>query len=183
MKPERRLKLLRILALIAVVAISIYVYSIRDQAQELARYGYPGIFILSILANATVILPAPSLLIVYTMGAIFNPVGVAIAAGLGAAIGELSGYLAGFSGQAVVENAEYYIRLRDWMAIRPTLSYLAILLLAFIPNPLFDLAGIASGTLKIPVSRFLIFCGIGKTLKMLLFAYLGALTLNQVFDF
>ena len=39
------------------------------------------------------------------MGAIFNPIGVAVAAGLGAAIGELSGYLAGFSGQGVVERA------------------------------------------------------------------------------
>lgn len=53
------------------------------------------------------------------------------------------------------------------------LSYLAILVLAFIPNPLFDLAGISAGTLKMPVLPFLIFCTIGNILKMFLFAYAG----------
>ena len=117
------------------------------------------------------------------MGAIYNPVGVAVAAGLGAAIGELSGYLAGFSGQAVVERIDTYKALLDWMDEHKQLSNLAIFLLAFIPNPLFDLAGIASGTLKIPIPRFLFFVSIGKVLKMLLIAYAGASTLNTFFDF
>ena len=55
---------------------------------------------------------------------------------------------------------------------------LAILVLATIPNPLFDLAGMASGALRIPVTRFLFFCWIGKTIKMLLFAYAGATSLR-----
>ncbi|PIZ25416.1 MAG: DedA family protein, partial [Chloroflexi bacterium CG_4_10_14_0_8_um_filter_57_5] len=38
------------------------------------------------------------------------------------------------------------------------LSYLVIAALAFIPNPLFDLAGMASGALKIPLWKFLIAC-------------------------
>jgi membrane protein YqaA with SNARE-associated domain len=166
--------ILRWLALLIVIAITVYVFSIRDQAQELAKYGYPGIFLLSILANATVILPAPGILFVFAMGAVFNPVGVAIAAGLGAALGELSGYLAGFSGQAIVERAEIYERVRGWMEKHRRLSYVAILVLAFVPNPFFDLAGIAAGTLRIPVANFLFFCAIGKILKMLMFAFAGA---------
>jgi uncharacterized membrane protein YdjX (TVP38/TMEM64 family) len=59
---------------------------------------------------------------------------------------------------------------------------LAILALAFIPNPFFDLAGVAAGTLKIPVFTFLLFTFIGKTFKMLLFAYAGASSLNWLFD-
>lgn len=166
--------LLRWMVLLLVIAISIYIYSIRDQAQQLARYGYPGIFLLSILANATVILPAPGILFVFAMGAVFNPTGVAIAAGLGAALGELSGYLAGFSGQAIIERANLYDRVHDWMMSHSRLSYLAIVVLAFIPNPFFDLAGIASGALRIPVLNFLFFCAIGKIMKMLIFAYAGA---------
>ena len=61
---------------------------------------------LSILANGTVILPAPGVIFVFAMGAIFNPFWVAVAAGAGAALGELTGYLVGFSGQAVVERAD-----------------------------------------------------------------------------
>jgi len=182
MSKERRLLLARIAALVFVIAISIYIYSIRDQAAELAKYGYPGIFLLSILANATVLLPAPGVLFVFAMGAVFNPFWVAIASGLGAALGELSGYLAGFSGQAIVENRAYYERILGWMEKNQFLSYLIILILAFIPNPLFDLAGIAAGTLKMPVARFLFFCAIGKILKMMLFAYAGASTLNELIE-
>lgn len=174
MTVSRRLTLARLLALVIVIVISIYIFSIRDQAQELAKYGYPGIFLLSVLANATVLLPAPGVLFVFAMGAVFNPAGVALAAGAGAAIGELSGYLAGFGGQAVVERVQTYERLRSWMERNHRLSYLAVVFLAFIPNPLFDLAGLAAGTLKMPVTHFLFFCWIGKTLKMLVFAFAGA---------
>ena len=165
---------MRILALMIVISISVFIFSIRDQVQELAKYGYPGIFLLSILANSTVLLPAPGILFVFTLGAVFNPIGVAISAGLGAAIGELTGYLAGFSGQAVVENYESYERVRIWMESHKNLRNLFILVLAFIPNPFFDLAGIAAGTMKIPVFQFLVFCSIGKILKMLVIAYAGA---------
>jgi membrane protein YqaA with SNARE-associated domain len=183
MTDKQRLTFARILALLVVIFLSLFIYSIRDQVKELAQYGYLGIFLLSILANATVLLPAPGILFVFTMGAIYNPIGVAVAAGLGAAIGELTGYLAGFSGQAVVERVEYYETLLKWMEEHKNLSSFAILFLAFIPNPLFDLAGIASGTLKIPIPRFLFFVSIGKILKMLLVAYAGASTLNSLFNY
>src|SRR5688572_31197479 len=98
------LTLMRIGALIFVIALTVYIYSIRDRAEELAQYGYPGIFLLSILANATIVLPAPGLAIVFAMGGVFSPIGVGLASGAGATLGELSGYLAGFSGQAVIEN-------------------------------------------------------------------------------
>jgi uncharacterized membrane protein YdjX (TVP38/TMEM64 family) len=176
--PNVRLTIARLLALGAVIAISVYVFSLGDRAQELAQYGYPGIFLLSILSNATVLLPAPGILFVFAMGAVFNPIGVALAAGAGAAIGELSGYLAGFGGQAVVERAGAYNRLRAWMESHPRWSYLAVLGLAFVPNPLFDLAGVAAGTMRMPVTRFLFWCWIGKTFKMLLFAYLGSQALT-----
>lgn len=172
--PKQRLTIARIVAIAVVIAISLYVFSLGDRAKELAKYGYPGIFLFSILANATVLLPAPGVVFVFVMGAVFNPTGVALAAGAGAALGELSGYLAGFSGQAVVERVELYERMRLWMETHQRLSYLAILVMAFVPNPLFDVAGMAAGTLKMPITRFLLFCWIGKTLKMLMFAYFGA---------
>ena len=182
MTSKQRLTLLRILALIAVIIISVYIYTIRDQAVELAKYGYPGIFLLSILANATVILPAPGVLFVFAMGAVFNPLGVALAAGAGAAIGELTGYLMGFGGSAVIERADTYEKIKNWMQTHPRLNYLAITLLAFVPNPLFDLAGIAAGTLRMPVLKFLFFCWIGKTAKMLFFAYAGASSFYWFFE-
>ena len=96
---------------------------------------------------------------------------MAFAAGAGAALGELSGYLAGFSSQAVVERADLYARLVGWMKRN---GFLTVLILSGLPNPLFDLAGVAAGALKMPPLRFLIACWIGETLKMLAFAYAGA---------
>lgn len=178
LSPEKRLTLARILALFVVIALSVFVFSIRDQAEQLAIYGYPGIFVISFLAYATVLLPAPGVAVVFTMGSVFNPFGVAIAAGTGAALGELTGYLAGFSGQAVVERVEIYERLTSWMKRNGSLT---ILVLAAIPNPFFDLAGVAAGSLKMHVVRFFIWCWIGETIKMAIFAFAGARSLDFLF--
>ncbi len=173
MNDKRRLTILRVLALMGVVALIAVLFIFRDQVKNLEEYGYVGIFLLSIAANATIIIPLPGVAFTTAMGAIFNPIGVAVAAGLGAALGELTGYLAGFSGQGVAERAELYNRLTTWMKAHQNLAYGVILLLAFIPNPLFDLAGMAAGALKLPLWKFLLACAIGKILKMLMFAYAG----------
>ncbi len=162
---------MQIAALVFVIGLTVTLFLLRDKIPDLEAYGYPGIFVLSIIANSTVILPLPGVLITSAMGVVFNPFWVAVAAGSGAALGELTGYLAGFSGRAVVENKSWHDRVVKWMKKfgDPT-----ILVLAFIPNPAFDIAGITAGMLKLPVWRFLIWCVLGKILKMLLFAYGGA---------
>ncbi|UCD97416.1 MAG: VTT domain-containing protein [Chloroflexota bacterium] len=176
--PEKRLTIARIMALFVVIALSVYIFSIRDQAEQLAVYGYPGIFVLSFLAYATVLLPAPGVAVVFTMGSVFNPIGVAVAAGTGAALGELSGYLAGFSGQAVVERVDIYGRLISWMKKYGSIT---ILFLAAIPNPFFDLAGLAAGSLKMHVIRFFVWCWLGEIIKMAIFAYAGAKSIEFLF--
>jgi membrane protein DedA with SNARE-associated domain len=55
------------------------------------------------------------------------------------------------------------------------------MVMAFIPNPIFDLAGMAAGMLKMPVPQFLFWCALGKILKMLVFSYTGASIFN-LFD-
>ncbi|PWH17867.1 MAG: hypothetical protein DDG60_01385 [Anaerolineae bacterium] len=178
MPTQRRTTILRILVLMGVAALIVLLFVYREQVLALQQYGYLGIFLISIAANATIIIPLPGVAITTAMGAIFNPLGVAIAAGLGAALGELSGYLAGFSGQAIVEKTAFYERLTGWMQAHPRLNMFVILALAFIPNPLFDVAGFAAGTLKLPLWQFLLPCAIGKILKMLMFAYAGALSFD-----
>lgn len=166
-----RLQLARIFAILLVVALTVYLFSIRDRAADLARYGYPGVFLLSLITNATLLLPMPGVAITFAAGAIFNPYLVALAAGLGSTLGELTGYLAGFSGQAVLERTELYIRLESLTA---RYGSALVFLLALIPNPLFDLAGASAGAMKMPLSRFLLWTWLGKTLKMFAFAIAGA---------
>jgi membrane protein DedA with SNARE-associated domain len=164
----------RVGALLFAVAITVGIYVFRDSFRHLASLGYIGIFLLSILANATIILPAPGVAFVFGMGAVFNPFFVALAAGAGAAIGELSGYIAGYSGQAIIQRSRYEQQLEGWMRKNGGWT---IMIFAFIPNPLFDIAGMIAGMLKMPLWKFLLFCWIGKTLKMFLFAYAGSLSI------
>ena len=171
---------LRVLALFAVIGITIYIISIRTHVGEFAAYGYPGIFLIAMLANATVLLPAPGVAIIYAMGSVFNPIAVALAAGAGAAVGELSGYLAGFSGQAVIDRGDVYERIHPWV---DKYGGWAILVLSAIPNPFFDIAGIAAGMAKMPVRTFLLFTWIGQTIKMLLFALAGKYSINWISTF
>lgn len=178
---DHRMALLRALTLGLVIIVIVVIFLLRDHVQELANFGYLGIFVAALMANATVFLPVPGVAVVFAMGAVFNPFLTALFAGMGAAVGELSGYLLGFSGQGLVEDAGWYKRIRDWMTTHPKLIDLGILVLAAIPNPFFDAAGIAAGTMKIPIWRFLLFCGIGSIIKMLIFAYGGNTILNRLF--
>jgi membrane protein YqaA with SNARE-associated domain len=166
-----KLTLVRVIALVFVIGISITIFIYRHQVRQLQMLGYPGIFLVSLLSNATIILPVPGVLFTSLMGAVFNPVFVALAAATGATLGELSGYLAGFSGQAVVGHSQAYHRIEHWMR---RFGHWTILLLAFIPNPFFDIGGMVAGAIKMPLWRFLLFCWIGKFGKMLLFALGGA---------
>ena len=150
-----------------------------EQAESLARYGFAGIFLLSLLSYATILLPAPGLAIVFAMGGVFPPAGLALAAAAGAALGELSGYLVGFSGQTVVERGDRYERLQGWMSRNGPAT---IFVLALIPNPLFDLAGVTAGALRMPILRFLLWTFLGQAVKMTVFAYAGATSISALLE-
>jgi membrane protein YqaA with SNARE-associated domain len=161
----------RILVITVVIALSVGIFALRDRFAEMAAVGYPGIFLVSLLSSATIILPAPSLALVFAMGSALPWPLVGLAAGAGEALGELTGYAAGVSGRAVIENQRAYARLERWMQRRGGIT---ILVLSIIPNPLFDLAGIAAGTLKYPLWRFLLIALVGKSVKTSLVAWGGS---------
>ena len=170
----------RVLVILVVLGISVAIFAFRDQLVQLAAFGYAGIFLVSLLGNATIILPAPSLALVFAMGSVLNPLLVGLAAGVGEALGELTGYAAGFAGRAVIEDYQMYQRLVGWMERRGGIT---VFVLSAIPNPFFDLAGIAAGTLRYPVWRFLLFCWLGKTIKTTLVALAGSHSVSLIEQF
>ncbi len=179
-RSKLQINILRALALLVVLGITALVFSIRDRVEDFAAFSYPGVFLIALLANATVFIPAPGVAIIYAMGAVFNPLLVGLSAGTGGAIGELSGYLAGFSGQAVIENTNVYERIKPWV---DQYGGWAILVLAAIPNPFFDVAGVAAGIAKMPMRTFLFFIWIGQLIKMTCFAYAGYYSLEWLARF
>jgi len=161
----------RLLLLILLIVGTVLLLLNREKIQHLEVYGYPGIFLISLLSNATILVPLPGVMITSAMAMVFSPFWVAIASGAGAALGELSGYLVGFGGQPMIEKSERVKKLTAWMQRNQSWT---IFLLALVPNPLFDMAGFMAGVSRMPVWKFLFFCLMGKIAKMLVFAYLGA---------
>ena len=168
---------LRILALMAAIAITVAGYLLRDELKDLEVLGYPGVFLISLISNATIVLPAPGFIVTIVAGSIFNPILVAVAAAAGAALGELTGYLAGYSGRGVFERSPSYDRLEELME---KYGGWTVLVLAATPNPFFDIAGAAAGALRMPVLAFLIWAFAGKMIKMLALAYAGALGIDWI---
>ncbi len=169
----------RIIAGVTSVAITALIVVFRDRLIELSHYGYLGVFLISLLGNATVILPVPSLAAVFAGGSVLNPWLVGLCSGLGEPLGELTGYLAGYSGSAVAENSARYERIRGYMRNHGMLTVFA---LSAIPNPLFDLAGITAGVTHMPVWKFLLPCWLGKTIKGVAIAHLGLVAIDWVTD-
>ena len=157
--------------LVVAVALTIVATVYREELAALSGYGYVGIFVACIAANSTVFLPAPSSAIVLAFAHVYSPFWVAIVSGLGAATGELVGYVAGLSGRRVVDTSERGRRLQTWMV---KYGVLTVLVLAFLPLPLFDLVGVMAGASRMRLLRFLIPTVIGKLSKMLIYAYVGA---------
>lgn len=170
-KPTRT-GLYRVLGILLVVGISVGIFLIpEEEIHKLEGFGYLGVFLIAVVGYATIFLPAPVAIVVFSMGARLSPLGVALAAAAGASLGELSGYLAGFSGQAVIEKTRIYHQMVDVMK---RYGGLAVLVLAAIPNPLFDLSGIAAGALRMPMVKFLAWCFAGQAIKMSVIAFAGA---------
>lgn len=169
-----------ILSLVFAIGITITIFSLRGQLQTFAELGYLGAFLTMLLGNATIILPVPGLIFVFALGATLNPLLVGLAAGPGAALGEMTAYAAGYGGSAIVDNVRLYERIKGWMA---RYGPIVISALAAIPNPLFDMAGIVAGTLRMKWWKFLLFAWLGKTIQALMIAYAGSFSITWVMRF
>jgi len=158
-----------LLILLVVIAITIGIFIYREKIVELKGYGYAGAFLVSLVSSATIILPAPGILIILALGSTLPPVLVGLTAGIGAGIGEMTAYMAGFSGRGLVENRKLYDRLVGWLN---KWGVLAIFIFALTPLP-FDPLGIVAGILRFPFWKFFIACWLGKTIQSIIIAYAG----------
>ena len=143
--------------------------------QQIGEYGilaYPILFVVQALVSATIFLPAPGVAVAAAAGTVLDPLWAGIVAGLGSATGELIGYLLGYYGRrAVPTDTSRLWRLaergfRRW-------GFIALIVLASIPNPVFDALGILAGSLRYPLGRFWLATAAGKILKFLMISYLG----------
>jgi len=159
-----------ILQILLALGIGACVLLLSDQIAALGNWGYLGAFFISLMGSATILIPVPSWAVVIGLANSLDPLLLGIVAGIGSAIGELTAYLFGSGMGTLIEKKKEFKRQKEWMQKN---DFLAIFVLSFIPNPLFDIAGLAAGAAKVHWMRFLLFCAMGRVLRFILFGFAG----------
>jgi membrane protein DedA with SNARE-associated domain len=184
-------RLLPALMLLFVVAIVVGVFLVSryypEKIESLQAYGYLGVFVISLILNATLVLPAGNILVMAVMATALPPVlgipapfMVGIIGGLAAAIGESTGYLAGFGGQAALEKKKnLYARMERWLK-----RWGCWLIMLFSALPLvFDVVGLAAGALRFPYWKFLLASWAGRTMLYTLVSWAVVLGWDNLLKF
>lgn len=142
--------------------------------RNLEELGYLGVFLANLLSSATFVVPVPGVAVTMLAAVYWDPWLVGLAAATGSTLGELGAYLAGAGLRSrmdqMMSRHRPCPRIKAAVARHGTLTLFA---LAAIPNPFFDIAGLAAASLGYPVHRFVLVCWLGKTVKFLLAALTG----------
>ena len=169
---KRVVPFLTVLLVIAItVALFLFFRSYPEKIEEFENYGYLGAFLISLVSNATIILPMPGFLILFALGAAFSPVLVGLAGATGGTIGEMTCYVLGYSGRGVVQNRRFYDKSVQWLR---RWGVLTVFVFAVTPS-LFDVMGMVAGLLRFPFWKFFLACWFGKAVKYITIAFAGAL--------
>ncbi|MEX2246482.1 MAG: VTT domain-containing protein [Dehalococcoidia bacterium] len=160
-----------------------------DITDSLKGFSYFGVFLTNLASTATVFIPVPGLtgaaqLLIINQGDDSGyPWLVGIAGGGGMAVGEITAYYAGILGAELARGRELpgpkrlrgligrVVRGIDWLMDRWGMATLFVL--AAVPNPAFEVAGITAGSVRMPFRRFFASVTAGKLVRGILLAYLG----------
>lgn len=146
------------------------------------QYGYFGIFLISLLGAMSIFFPIPYTVVIFTLGGAssLDPLLIASAAGLGAAIGEFSGYLLGIGGRKAI--SQRYKRKMDFLVkLFNRFGPIVIFIFALTPLP-DDLLFIPLGVMRYSVIRAFIPALIGKFSMNLIVAYSGRFSVQIIND-
>ncbi|MEZ4859673.1 MAG: VTT domain-containing protein [Caldilineaceae bacterium] len=179
---ERQQRWLGVGVVVLICLVSFWLAVNPAWVRWMGQWGYVGAFIVSLIASATVILPAPGIAVVIAMSPALNPIVLGIVAGVGSAFGELTGYAAGASGRAFIPP-ERKAQFQQVQRLTRNYGALILALLAALPFPLFDFAGIVAGALRMRILTFIIAVAIGKSIKYVILIVLGATSLQLLQQF
>ena len=130
--------------------LNIAVFMLPIDYQVFGAWAYPGVFLITFLANAAIALPIPYLPIVGQVArtAEFVPL-VVLTAAFASVLGESVAYAVGRIEKDLFSDHRVYRRLQGLVG-QPVRAGLVLFALSVPLNPLFDVAGIAAGALGIP---------------------------------
>jgi membrane protein YqaA with SNARE-associated domain len=144
------------------------------------QYGYFGFFLMGFIGASSIFFPIPYTVVVFALGNTFEPLWIAVAAGIGSAFGEFSGYLLGFGGRRVI--GDMYKKKMDFlMKLFDRFGPIIIFIFALTPLP-DDLLFIPLGVIRYSLVRALIPALIGKICMNFIVAYSGRFSVQIIRD-
>ena len=185
--------LLTAMSLVAVVYF-------QEEIRHIGGYGYLGVFIAGVLCGITII-PAPTLMLVFTLGHVLDPIYVGLVAGFGGALGGITVYMTGAGVGSIVsgfrtnyqaferrldinddiskptksrfwfKGEAFYNLLAGWVRGRRG-TWVVFIVSAMIISP-FYFTGLAAGSLNMGLLRFFLISWVGKTVRYLTVAFAG----------
>lgn len=165
------------IGILSLIVFALVIYLTIWQRDFLVRFsslGYLGLLISNFLASSAIFLPVPTLVTSFISGNILNPILVGIFSGVGSALGDFVAFLFGFGTRRVVNRLfkkEVFLgRFEHWLKKN---AFVAVFVLSFIPNPLFDGIGILAGAANVKPKDFFLATLLGRVLRNLLLAVSG----------
>lgn len=157
-------------ALVVSIAVIVLLIRYASFVEGFGDWGYFGIFLLQLINSATVVLfPVPGHAVIFAVSGTLNPLLIGVFGAAGAALGEITAYMAGRGGSTIVDESRWYKRLesmgerwRGWV----------IFVFAATPLP-FDFAGVWAGAIRYPLERFLLIVAAGKLILVTAIAIAG----------
>ena len=163
--------------LLITVAITVLSLVFEAPTERLGGWGYLGAFIVMLINNLTLLLPALGAAFIVTASQTLNPLLLGVVGGAGAALGELAGYALGHSGGRIVGGGTFYQWYRAIAGVRGNFFGPMLFLFAVTPLP-FDVAGVLAGAARYPVWKFLMWVGLGKIISTTLLAVASFYTID-----
>jgi membrane protein YqaA with SNARE-associated domain len=144
-----------------------------DFAERFGAFGYIGVFFVSLVANATVVIPVPYFGVIARLAQDLNFAGVVLAGALGSVIGESVAFFVGRTGRQAVNDTRFYRWVQRQLQ-HPLRAFVVLFLLAAPPNPAFDVAGLTAGALGLPFWLFFTAVFLGRIIRIGIIALGGA---------
>jgi membrane protein DedA with SNARE-associated domain len=181
----------RVIATVGVIVafvpgIALIVFDL-DEAFE--GLGLASVFLTNLVSTATLFVPVPgitaaaNLLIIAEAERSRHPWLIGVTGGAGMAIGEFTAYYAGAAGAHAARRHQLRVpgRMRPaaeriWRAVQALMhrwGALTLFVLAAIPDPFFEIAGVTAGSVGMPVRRYFIAVLAGCIVRGLTLAYAG----------
>ncbi|MCI0439919.1 MAG: VTT domain-containing protein [Chloroflexi bacterium] len=150
----------------------------QEALSSMGNWGYPIAFLVELVNSASLFIPSPGRVYTLSVSLTLDPFFLGLLAGIGAALGELTGYYAGARGRGFIEGKRPRW-LRRLHALRERRIGAVLFAMAFLPVP-FDIAGLWAGAIRYPIARFLLYTTPGKVLKMTAIALAGHYGLTRL---